>query len=136
MMPLLMLPGLLLDRRLFESQCRALGDDAEIIVPRLDGHADIRALAAAVLAAAPARFALLGLSMGGYVALEIMRQAPERVLRLALLDTQAAPDAPEANRARETRIRQAEAGRLEDVLGELHPSWLHPERRETRRSGR
>lgn len=128
MTALLMLPGLLLDRRLFEAQIRALEGEAAVTVPRLDTHDEIGALAGSILAAAPARFALLGLSMGGYVALEMMRRAPERIERLALLDTQAAADDEAARAAREDRIRRAEAGRFDEVLDELHPSWVHPDR--------
>ena len=128
MTALLMLPGLLLDRGLFEAQIRALEGEAAVTVPRLDTHDEVGALAGSILDAAPARFALLGLSMGGYVALEMMRRAPERIERLALLDTQAAADDGATRAAREDRIRRAGTGRFEEVLNELHPSWLHPER--------
>jgi pimeloyl-ACP methyl ester carboxylesterase len=74
------------------------------------------ALAEAALAAAPARFALAGLSMGGYVAFEIMRKAPERVERLALLDTQARPDTPEAADRRRGLVAIARKGDFEAVL--------------------
>jgi pimeloyl-ACP methyl ester carboxylesterase len=128
MSALLMLPGLLLDRRLFADQIEALGGTFEITVPDLSGHERIDRLAAALLADAPPSFALLGLSMGGYVALEIMRQAPARVTRLALLDTQARRDDPATLALREERIRRA-GHDFAGVLDDVHPTWLHPERR-------
>lgn len=127
--PLVLLPGLLLDGRLFDAQIRALGDVAEISVGDLAQDDRIEAQARRVLDAAPERFALAGLSMGGYVALEIMRTAPERVLRLALLDTQARAD---DDAARERRLRQialAEQDAFAIVKDELVPPWVHPERR-------
>jgi pimeloyl-ACP methyl ester carboxylesterase len=130
MTALLMLPGLLLDQRLFAAQISALEHETRIIVPELWHTRKVGAAASAVLGQAAERFALLGLSMGGYVALEIMRQAPERVTRLALLDTQAAPDDEAARAAREDRIRRAEAGRFDEVLDELLPSWVHESRRQ------
>jgi pimeloyl-ACP methyl ester carboxylesterase len=64
--------------------------------------------------------------MGGYIALEVMRQAPQRVERLALLDTSARPDSPEASRDRERLIALAEAGRFEDIHSKLWPRLVHP----------
>src|SRR5690606_21221081 len=73
---LLLLPGLVCDRRLWQNQIAGLADLSDITVGKLTGADTIAGLAAAVIAQAPAgRFALAGLSMGGYVALEIMRQA-------------------------------------------------------------
>lgn len=129
MSALVMLPGLLLDRRLFEAQIEALGAAFEIAVADLSRHQDLGAAARAVLDDAPSRFALCGLSMGGYVALEVMRQAPERVTRLALLDTQARADDDEARSRRERQIAAARAGSFSAVVEELHPGWLHPSRR-------
>jgi pimeloyl-ACP methyl ester carboxylesterase len=85
-------------------------------------------LARAVLAAVPApRFALAGLSMGGYVALEIMRQAPGRVAALALLDTQARPDTPEASENRRAQVKRAETD-FDAVIDALYPKLVHPAR--------
>jgi pimeloyl-ACP methyl ester carboxylesterase len=105
---LVLLPGLLNDARLWQPQITALADYANITVGDLTRHDSIGALADDALAQAPAgQFALAGLSMGGYVALEIMRKAPERVLALALLDTSARPDTDEARAAREALITLA-----------------------------
>jgi pimeloyl-ACP methyl ester carboxylesterase len=119
--PLVLLPGLNCTRRLFEAQIDALDDVAVAVVPDLTGADSIADLASGVLASAPEHFALAGLSMGGYVAFEIMRRAPQRVLRLALLDTQAAPDTEEATAKRRRLIALAEKGEFEAVLTLL--SW-------------
>jgi len=84
-------------------------------------------MAARVLATAPPRFALAGISMGGYVALEILSQAPERVERLALLDTQAAPDDEEMRMRRRGLLELAEKGSFKGVTERLLPLILHPD---------
>ena len=127
--PLLLLPGLLLDRRLFRAQIEDLGELAAIAVGDLGRGRSVAEVGRSVLDQAPERFALAGLSMGGYVALEIMRQAPGRVLRLALLDTQARADGAEATARREAQIAAARQGGFDAVLDQLHPQWLHPDRR-------
>ena len=86
------------------------------------------AIAGRILAAAPGRFALAGLSMGGYIAFEILRQAPERVDRLALLDTSARPDTPEQTRRRNDQIALARSGRLDEVADQLFPLLVHRSR--------
>jgi pimeloyl-ACP methyl ester carboxylesterase len=100
--PLLLLPGLLEDADAFEHQVAGLGGPGAAFVADLTQADSIEQLARDALGQAPApRFALAGHSMGGYVALEIMRQAPERVVRLALLNTHARPDSPDATAQRE-----------------------------------
>ena len=126
--PLLLLPGLLCDGALWNHQLRYLTEVAEPRVADLTGHDSVQAMAAAVLAGAPPRFALAGLSMGGYVALELMRQAPERVLRLALLDTSARPDSAEQKGRRLGLIQLASAGRFRGVTPRLLPLLIHPDR--------
>lgn len=126
--PLVLLPGLLLDARLWRHQVSALAGIAEIAVGDLSRGESMAELAAQVLAAAPERFALAGLSMGGYVALEIMRRAPGRVTRLALLDTSARPDSPARRRRREDLLRLAARGRFQGVTPRLLPYYLHPDR--------
>ena len=98
--PLLLLSGLLSDGALWRAQVDDLADIAASFVPDLSRDDSIAGMASRALAAAPPRFALAGLSMGGYVALEIMRQAPRRVMRLALLSTSARTDTPEQARRR------------------------------------
>lgn len=125
---LVLLPGLLLNRRLYAAQLEALAGAADCLVADLTRHDTVAGLAADVLEQAPERFALAGLSMGGSVALEIMRLAPERVLRLALLDTQARPDTPEITARRRPLMALAEAGGLDEVARRLLPVLLHPSR--------
>jgi pimeloyl-ACP methyl ester carboxylesterase len=88
------------------------------------------AIARRILSEAPPRFALAGHSMGGYIAFEIMRQAPERVARLALINTQARPDTAEATERRRGMMARAKSGDYRGVLDELFPGFVHPSRRE------
>jgi pimeloyl-ACP methyl ester carboxylesterase len=125
--PLVLLPGLLNTRRLYERQIADLADLAEVSVPELWYHDSIGAMAEATLKVAPERFALGGFSMGGYVAFEILRRAPERVTRLALMDTQATPDTPEATARRRGFIEQAKLGRFHGVQPSLLPQIVHRE---------
>lgn len=126
--PLLLLPGLLCDRRLWSPQLEGLADIAEMSVPDLTRDDSFAGMARRVLAAAPPHFALAGLSMGGYVAQEIMRIAPSRVLRLALLDTSARADTPEQAQRRRDMIALSEKGQFHGVTPRLLPSLIHPDR--------
>jgi pimeloyl-ACP methyl ester carboxylesterase len=90
---------------------------------------DLAAIAARILADAPPRFALAGLSMGGYIAFAMLRQAPERIAKLALLDTSARPDRPEQKEAREKGIAMAEGGSFSEVVDVLAPQFLHRDQR-------
>lgn len=125
---LILVPGLLCTRALFAPQVDALAPSVRIIVADHARDDAMKAIASRLLAAAPTRFALAGLSMGGYVALEVLRQAPERVTRLALLDTSARPDTEDARERRLGQIAAAEAGRFEEVQAELWPRLIHPDR--------
>jgi pimeloyl-ACP methyl ester carboxylesterase len=123
--PLILLPGLLCDMALWQYQLSALAEFAEPCVADLTGADTMAALAETVLATAPARFALAGLSMGGYVAFEIMRRAPERVSRLALLDTSARPDSEAQRERRLGLIELAQIGSFKGVTPRLLPLMLH-----------
>lgn len=123
--PLMLLPGLLCDARLWRDQIDGLGDIARMQVADLGQDDSVAAMAARVLAQAPPQFALAGLSMGGYVAFEILRQQPERVQRLALLDTSAAPDSPERARQRRMGIRAIRLGKFVGVTRQLLPRLVH-----------
>jgi pimeloyl-ACP methyl ester carboxylesterase len=90
------------------------------------------AIARRILTAAPPRFALVGHSMGGYIALEIMRQAAARVAKLALLNTAARADTPEQTERRRGLIALAEAGRFGEVMDLLFPLLVHPSKRNDR----
>src|SRR5690554_3770055 len=121
-------PGLLCDERLWEPQRRALSDVADILIPDFTTQSSIGEMARSILDAAPERFSLAGLSMGGYVALEIMATAPERVERLALLDTRAEPDTPERRAAREQSLEMVEQGQFQGVTRRLLPTLIHESR--------
>jgi pimeloyl-ACP methyl ester carboxylesterase len=125
---LVLLPGLLCTRALWEPQIEALGDIAECTVADHTRHDTMEAIARSILAAAPDRFALAGLSMGGYLAYEIVRQAPERVERLALLDTGSRADAPERRARRQELIALAEREGVGAAQDALMPSLIHPSR--------
>jgi pimeloyl-ACP methyl ester carboxylesterase len=130
--PVVLLPGMMLDRRMYAGQLAALG--REPIVGDLTGADSVAGLAEQVLAAAPPRFALVGLSMGGIVAFEIWRLARERISHLALLDTTPYPDKPQRRELRLEQIAKVESGRLQDVLIEsMKPLYLARRNRGNRR---
>lgn len=122
---LVLLPGLLNTRRVFEPQIEALSDLADCVVPELWRHDTIGAMADATLALAPPTFALVGFSMGGYVAFEILRRATQRVERLALMDTQATPDSAESTKRRRALLEQTKIGRFHGVQRTLLPQLVH-----------
>lgn len=128
-MPLLLVPGLLCSARLYVPQLASLWPLGPVMVADHRRDADMAAIAARILDSAPPRFALAGLSMGAYIAFAMLRQAPERIAKLALLDTSARPDTPEQSAARETFIAMAEAGKLSEVVDTLAPRFLHRDRR-------
>jgi pimeloyl-ACP methyl ester carboxylesterase len=126
---LVLVPGLLCDERLWQPQVDALTGFAECWVADATRAETMAGLARDLIAACPFdQFALAGLSMGGYVALEVMRQAPQRVSRLALLDTSARRDTPEQSQKRRDFIELAERGRFLGVTDALLPLLVHPSR--------
>ena len=126
---LILVPGLLCTEVLWRDQVADLADIAEIAVTDEHlKHDDIGEVAAAILNAAPPRFALAGLSFGGYVAFEIMRQGPGRVDRLALLDTTAQPDDPARLAQRRDMLELARRGSFRGMTDRLLPEFVHPDR--------
>lgn len=125
---LVLIPGLLCTAALWQAQLQALQDVADVTVADHTGVDSMSALAQSILAAAPARFALGGLSMGGYIALEIMRQAPERVGKLALLATNARADRPDQVQNRTDFIALARRGKFRGVTPQLLPNLIHADR--------
>lgn len=117
--PLVLLPGYLDTEALWRHQIDNLADIADITVGDLTTQTSIPDMASTVLARAPKRFALAGLSMGGYTAFEIMRQAPERVSRLALLDTTPFADPPERLDGRRNQIATAREGCFDEVVEQM-----------------
>lgn len=118
---LALLPGLLCDHALWRHQVDSLIDVADSQVADFTTQDSVADMAESVLAMMPPRFALAGLSMGGYVALEVMRRAPERVERIALLDTSARPDTEEQSRKRRGLLSLAERGQFKGVTPRLLP---------------
>lgn len=110
--PLVLIPGLACTDALFTDQVAVLEQGREVIIGDHMRHDNMSEIAAHILAGAPERFALAGLSMGGYISLEIIRQAPERVERLALLDTSARADTPEKIELRREALALAAAGKF------------------------
>ncbi len=128
--PLALCPGLLCDARLWEHQTSHLADIAVPYIGDFTSQDSIAAMARSVLAAMPRSFALAGLSMGGYVAMEAMRQAPERVTRLCLLDTSARPDTEQQTAFRRQMLEQVKLGEFKGVTQRMLPLFLHPQRLE------
>jgi len=128
MQTLCLLPGLLCDRYVFETQMRALATQFDVRVADFRGHDSINSMAESVLAIAPPRFALAGHSMGGRVALAVMRIAPERVERLALLDTGAGPASDSEPRQRQLLVDLAHAEGMTALARRWLPPMVHPAR--------
>lgn len=127
-LPTVLVPGLLASPRLFAEQIPALWSLGPVTVATHTHDDSMGAIARRILATAPARFALAGLSMGGYVSFEILRQAPERVAALLLLDTSARADTPEHSEQRRAQIEAARGGRLGEVADLLFPRLVHARR--------
>ncbi len=128
----ILVPGLLCSPRLYEPVLPTLWRFGPVTVADTRRDASIPGMAARLLADAPSRFALVGLSMGGYIALEVMRQAPERVSTLALMSTSARPDTPEQTEARREQIAMAEAGRFEAMVDSAFPRMVAEDRADDR----
>lgn len=124
---LILIPGLLCDGALWADQVIALSDMVDVRVADITDADSMTDLAQDVLEDAPDEFALAGLSMGGYVAQEILRQQPGRVTHLALLDTNARADTPEQSQNRKRMMGIAEAGGLDQVVAQMLPNLIHPD---------
>lgn len=124
MMPLVLLPGMMCDARLFAPQVAELSGARAIHVAPLHGD-HVTGIAQVILAHTPPRFALAGLSMGGIIAMEILRLAPDRVDRVALLDTNPKAETDTAKAMREPQIAKVQVGGLTDVMrDEMKPNYL------------
>ncbi|WP_300013223.1 alpha/beta fold hydrolase [uncultured Roseobacter sp.] len=125
--PLVLLPGLMCDARLFGPQIAALSSDTAVMVGPITQGERVEEIASGLLDQLPGRFALAGLSMGGIVAMEILRRAPDRVTRIALMDTNPLAETPQVAAAREPQIVAARTGRMLDVMREeMKPNYLAP----------
>ncbi|WP_299661713.1 alpha/beta fold hydrolase [uncultured Ruegeria sp.] len=125
MTPLIFLPGMMCDARLFGPQIDALSNKMPIMTFPLDQHDSVEAMAADILRNAPPSFAMAGLSMGGIVAMEVLRQGSERVSHLALLDTNPQAELPETKAHRVPQMAAVREGRLRHVMrDEMKPNYL------------
>jgi pimeloyl-ACP methyl ester carboxylesterase len=124
--PILLIPGLLASPRLYADQVPQLWRLGPVTIADHTRDDSMSAIARRILASAPSRFALVGLSMGGYLAFEILRQSPESVAKLVLLDTTARPDTSEQSEARRAQIALANSGRLGEVVDASIPRLVLP----------
>ncbi len=126
--PLVFLPGQLCTELLWRAQAEALSDIADPLVLVLNGQDSVQGMAEHVLARSPERFALAAHAMGGFVAFEILRRAPQRVTKLALLSTLAPADTPKQTVRREGYLRLVEQGQFDRIIEERIPMLVHPDR--------
>ncbi len=124
-LPVILVPGLNCSARLYAEQVPALWQFGPVTIADHQRHDSMSAIALHLLADAPPRFALVGLSMGGYIAFEVMRQAADRVAKLALLDTGARAEAPERTEARRPLIALARQGRIAEITNDQFPLLVH-----------
>lgn len=125
--PLVFLPGMMCDARLFMPQITALSSEIAVTVAPITVGETVEAIARNVLSQLPQTFALAGLSMGGIVAMEMLRQAPDRIERLCLMDTNCQAEMPNVAAAREPQIARVKAGRLIEIMrDEMKPNYLAP----------
>ena len=126
MAKLVFIPGLLCTDILFTPQISALQDEAEITIAETTGMDSITAMAECLLDQQSGPFILAGLSMGGYVAMEAARLAPDRVVGLGLLSTAADQDTEKKKKLRTELIRLSSIGRFKGVTPRLLPQFLSP----------
>ncbi len=119
--PLILVPGLMMDARAVLPQLVALAPDRPVTVALPLGADTVEGIAARLIEALPPRFAIAGFGLGGHVAVELLRRAPERVLRLALIGTDPLPEAPAEAARREARLVAAQVGRLPACIAEEVP---------------
>lgn len=127
-LPTVLVPGLNCTPRLYAAQIPALWRFGPVTVADHRRDDSVAAIAARSLESAPPRFALVGLSLGGYIAMAILRAAPQRVARLALLDTSARPDTPQQSERRRAQIELARSGRFAEVPDLQFPLLVHRNR--------
>lgn len=123
--PLVLIPPMLCDARVFAPQINELSLEFPVMFAPTTGGERMEEIASQILGWAPPKFALAGMSMGGAVALEMLRRAPERITRIALISSSAQGETPQAASAREPLIVAARSGRFADVIHqEMDPAWL------------
>ena len=125
----MLIPGLLASARMYAGQIPRLWRAGPVMIADHTRDDSMSGIARRILSVAPARFALVGLSMGGYIAFEMLRQAPERIAKAALLDTSARADTPEQSAMRRAQMTLASQGRLAEVVEQQFPRLVHRARR-------
>jgi pimeloyl-ACP methyl ester carboxylesterase len=128
-LPVVLIPGLLYSARLYAHQLPELWRFGPVMVADHTRDDSLAGIARRILSLAPPRFALVGLSMGGYTSFEILRQAPARVVKLALLDTAARADTPEQSAARRAQMQLVTEGKLDEVIEAQFARAVHPAHR-------
>ncbi len=116
-----LIPGMLCSARLYEQLSPTVWTYGGVTIADNRRDTTVTAMAQRLLTAAPERFVLVGLSMGGYVALEVIRLAPERIAGLALISTSARPDSPDQVASRREQERAVAAGRFGDLVAAVYP---------------
>lgn len=125
--PIVLVPGLNCTAECYAGQIPALWQFGSVQVADHKRGITMAEIAGAILGDAPPRFALAGFSMGGYIVFEMLRQAPERITRLALIDTMARLDTPERLQKRHDAIRLAQAGKHRQIVAADFPESVHPQ---------
>ena len=124
-LPIVFLPGLMCDSRLFQPQINMLSGKKVIILAPISGNNSVTEIASDILESLPNQFELVGLSFGGIIALEMIRLAPERILRVTLLDTSYSSEPPHISEKREIQIHAVKIGKLDEVMMQEHiPYYL------------
>jgi len=125
--PFLLIPGLNCDARVYSQVVPALWQFGPVMIANHTQADTVSEIVRQILADAPPKFALAGFSMGGYLCFELLRQARDRVIKLALIDTNAGSDTPEVIETRRRRIDLAEGGKFSLVIQQSFPAMVHPD---------
>lgn len=125
--PILLVPGLNCTAEIYAHHVPALWQFGPVTIANHTQGSSMPEIAASILGNAPPQFALVGFSMGGYLAFEMLRQARERVLKLGLLDTSARPDTPEAAEKRRSAIALTKQGKFNLAVAQSFPNAVHPD---------
>ena len=125
MTPVVMIPGMMCDERIFAHQIEELGTDTEVYIADISKYSSIQELASDVLENSPPKFFLVGHSMGGIVAMEMCSQEPDRIEKLVIMDSNPKPELEETKLKREPQIRDVISGNLAQVMKEeMKPNYL------------
>lgn len=130
--PLVLIPGLMCDARIFFAQLVALSPGRSVTVSSSDAGERVEEIASNLLDQLPVRFAVAGHDLGGVVAMELLRRAPDRVTRIALIGTPPLAETPQESVERDLQIVRARSGKLDDVMRDYYSfDWLAPGQRRT-----